>query len=46
MASFDYREEVGLATFDLIVVAAAFDRWRMRGLTSGARGGAGFDVPR
>jgi hypothetical protein len=24
-----------LATFDLIVLAAAFDRWRMRGLTSG-----------
>ena len=24
-----------MATFDLIVVAAAFDRWRMRGLTSG-----------
>jgi hypothetical protein len=24
-----------LATFDLIVIAAAFDRWRMRGLTFG-----------
>jgi hypothetical protein len=24
-----------LATFELIVVAAAFDRWRMRGLASG-----------
>ena len=24
-----------MATFDLIVLAAAFDRWRMRGLTSG-----------
>jgi hypothetical protein len=27
-----------LATFDLIVVAAAFDRWRARGLTSGRSG--------
>ena len=24
-----------MATFDLIVLAAAFDRWRMRGLPSG-----------